>query len=95
MRSPAAEPGRSLPWINGSRRLSTDLIYGSASHLSAGIIGRALTLSIAAHPVVVKSMRKLPHAHSAVGYELFGVDVMLDADGKVTISPGLAWPDLT
>lgn len=59
------------------------------------LIGRAVARSIAAHPGVAKQLRALPFAQE-VGYELFGIDVMLDADGKVWLlecndSPGLEY----
>ena len=54
-----------------------------------------MTLSIAKHPNVAKQRRLLPRGND-VGYELFGIDMMLDDAGKVWLlecndSPGLEY----
>jgi hypothetical protein len=59
------------------------------------IIGRAAAQAIADHPNVRRHLLKHPHAET-VGYELFGLDTMLDADGKAWLlecndSPGLEY----
>jgi hypothetical protein len=59
------------------------------------LIGRAVARSIAHHPEVAAAQASLPFSQE-VGHELFGIDVMLDADGKCWLlelndSPGLEY----
>ena len=59
------------------------------------LIGRAITHAMARHPHTSRQMKAHPHANT-VGHELFGVDVMLDTDGKCWLlecndSPGLEY----
>ena len=76
------------------RRTRPDLSYAAIMR-QVRLVGRGVAQSIARHPNVSKMRRALPHGNE-VGYELFGIDMMLDDAGKVWLlecndSPGLEY----
>jgi hypothetical protein len=92
-------PGRGCLW--GARRLEMWLRHTRPDISIDGMwhqirsIGREVCFSIADHPNVRKSLRRFPFVQQ-IGHELFGIDVMLDADGKCWLlecndSPGLEY----